>query len=85
MLDDLYNTFQIVKICFSIITRNIFWGIGAAFKDIRELFRKKLIILIDKFKYFTALLALCFNFPTPSLHSDVILELSLMEEYMFLF
>ena len=36
LLDSLYNTFQIIKICYSIIKRNIFWGFGAVFKKIRE-------------------------------------------------
>ena len=36
--------FQMIKICFSIIIRNIFWGVGAVFKNIRSLFRKKFII-----------------------------------------
>ena len=41
MLDDSYDTFQIMKICFSIITRNIFWDVGDVFKKIRARFRKK--------------------------------------------
>ena len=34
MLDDLYDAFQIIKLCFSIIIRNVFWGVGAVFKVI---------------------------------------------------
>ena len=41
MLDDFYDTFQIIKICFSIFIRNMFWGVGAVFKEIRAWFRKK--------------------------------------------
>ena len=46
LLDDLYDKFQIIKIYFSIFIRNIFWGIGAVFKNIRALFRKKFISLL---------------------------------------
>ena len=35
LLDDLFDKFQIIKRCFSIIIRNVFWGIGAVFKKIR--------------------------------------------------
>ena len=35
LLDDLYDAFQIIQICFSIIIRNRFLGVGAVFKDIR--------------------------------------------------
>ena len=33
LLDDLYDEFQIIQICFSIIIRNRFLGVGAVFKD----------------------------------------------------
>ena len=46
MLDDFYDMFQIIKICLSIIVRNIFWGVGSVFKEIRALFRKKFISLL---------------------------------------
>ena len=46
MLDDLYDMSQIIKIYFSILIRNIFWGIGAVLKNIRALFRKKFINLL---------------------------------------
>ena len=46
MLRDLYDMFQIIKNNFSIIIRNIFWGVGAVFKNIRALFRKKFISLL---------------------------------------
>ena len=32
---DHHDTIQIIKICFSIIIRNIFWGVVAVFKDIK--------------------------------------------------
>ena len=35
-----------IKICFSIILRNIFWGVGAVLKNIRPLFRKKFMSLL---------------------------------------
>ena len=35
LLDDFYDKFEIIKICFSIMIRNIFWAIEAVFKDIR--------------------------------------------------
>ena len=35
LLDDLYNVFQIIQICFSIIIGNRFLGVWAVFKDIR--------------------------------------------------
>ena len=34
LLDDCYNTFQIIKICFSIIMRIISCDVGAVFKEI---------------------------------------------------
>ena len=46
LIDDLYNMFLIIKICFSIIIRNIFWVVEAVFKDIRAWFRKKFISLL---------------------------------------
>ena len=46
LLDDLYKTFQIIKIYFSITIRNLFWGVGAVFKDIKPLFMKKFISLL---------------------------------------
>ena len=61
MLDDFYDKFYIIKICFSIIIRNIFWAVEAVFEEIRA------FIFIDNFKYFTAILAACFNSPSPSL------------------
>ena len=69
MLDDLYAMSQIFKICFSFIIRNIFWGVGALFKEIRELFRKKIISLDIKTKN----------------NADVILEQSLKPEKAFAF
>ena len=44
LLDDLYNTFQFTKICFSIIMRNIFWGVGVVFQDILAWFRRAWMI-----------------------------------------
>ena len=44
--EDLKNMFQMIKICFSIIIRNIYWGLGAVFSKISTWFRKKLIILL---------------------------------------
>ena len=46
LLDDFYDTFQMIKICFSIIIRNIFWDFGAVFKNIKPWFRKKFISLL---------------------------------------
>ena len=43
LLDDFHDMFQIIKIYFSIIVRNIFWGV---FKEIRAWFRKKFISLL---------------------------------------
>ena len=65
MLDDFYDKFYIIKICFSIIIRNIFWAVEAVFEEIRA------FIFIDNFKYFTAILAACFNSPSPSLFSHI--------------
>ena len=46
LLEDLYDMFQIITICFSFMIRNIFWGVGAAFKEIMAWFRKKFIGLL---------------------------------------
>ena len=46
LLDDFFHMFQIIKIYFSIFTRNIFCGIAAVFKEIRAWFRKKFISLL---------------------------------------
>ena len=46
LLDDLYDAFQIIQICFSIIIRNRFFGVGVVFKDIRAWFRNKFISLL---------------------------------------
>ena len=46
MLDDFGDTFQLIKICFSITIRNIFWFVGAEFKDIWAWFRKIFISLL---------------------------------------
>ena len=43
MIDD---TIQIIKICFSIIIRNIFLGVVAIFKEIKSLFMNKFISLL---------------------------------------
>ena len=46
LLADFYDMFQIIKLCFSIIIRNIFWGVGTVFKYIRPWFFKKFISLL---------------------------------------
>ena len=46
LVDDFYDTFQIIKICFSIIIMNIFWDVGAVFKKIRAWLRKNFISLL---------------------------------------
>ena len=46
LLDDFYDMFQIIKICFSIIIRNVFWGVGAVFKEFKAWLRKKFISLL---------------------------------------
>ena len=56
MLDDFYDKFCIIKICFSIIIRNIFWAVEAAFEEIRA------FTFVDNFKYFTAILLGCVKF-----------------------
>ena len=66
LLDDFYDMFQIIKICFSIMVRNIFWGV---FKEIRARFRKKFISLLITSSIWPQILALCFNSPTLSLPS----------------
>ena len=47
---------------FFIIIRNKFQGAEAVSKDIIQ---EEIHQFIENFKYFTAILALCFNFPTP--------------------
>ena len=66
LLDDFHDMFQIIKIYFSIIVRNIFWGV---FKEIRAWFRKKFISLLITSSIWPQILALCFNSPTLSLPS----------------
>ena len=46
LVDDFYDTFQIIKICFSINIMNIFWDVGAVFKKIRAWLRKNFISLL---------------------------------------
>ena len=46
LLDDFSDRFQIIKIWFNISKRNIFWGVGAVFKDIKPWFMKKFISLL---------------------------------------
>ena len=58
-----YTTcFKLSNILFCIFIRKIFWGIGAVFKNLKALFRKKLINLL--IISCILLLALCFNSPT---------------------
>ena len=46
LVDDFYDTLQIIKICFSIIIMNILWDVGAVFKKIRAWLRKNFISLL---------------------------------------
>ena len=61
MLDEFYDKFYIINICFSIIIRNIFWAVEAVFEEIRA------FIFLDNLKCFTAILAACFNSPSVQL------------------
>ena len=46
LLHNFYDMFQIIKIFFSFIIRNIFWRVGAVFKYINPCFMKKFISLL---------------------------------------
>ena len=90
LVDDFYDTLQIIKICFSIIIMNILWDVGAVFKKIRAWLRKNFIslltissILQQYLLYVSTISPLpfkvsaCQHFGLDFQHADVILERSL--------